>query len=134
MQLFNKLSKIINKYSYNCNYTKNKEISVLTHEQNDETLNKLLDEYKFMKIKTEVDDFDQSCIILFYKNISTLTQQTINFMNEYVNKNKTIIIIAALNFDFNLLIKSINANSIDAVNWSNEKLKNEYYIIIVNKD
>jgi len=145
--IFDKLCKIIDKYSYSCNYDCNykcdKEISILTNETQEKTLNKtqektlnkLFDNYKLMKMRSEVDDFDQSCIIIFYKNIVTLTQQTINFINEYISKNKTIIIIVLVDFDFNLLVKNINATSIDAISWkTNDGKQYESYIVVINKD
>ncbi len=141
--IYDKLCKIIDKYSYNCNYDCNykcdKEISILINEQQFEIpnpeLHKLFDKYKLMKTRSEIDDFDQSCVIIFYKNIITLTQQIINFINEYTSKNKTIIIIVSIDFDFNLLVKNITAASIDAISWkTTEGKQNEYYIVVINKD
>lgn len=136
--MFNKLCKIINKYSYSCNYDCNykcdKEISILVNNKESDILNKLLNNYEMMKIRSEIDDFDMSCIIIFYKTIITLTQQIIDFINEYVSKNKTIVLVVSNDFNFNLLVKNINATSIDAINWNTIDEKKFYYIVVINKD
>ena len=137
--IFDKLCKIINKYSYSCNYDCNykcdKEISILVNNKQSDTINKLLNNYEMMKIRSEIDDFDRSCIIIFYKTIVTITQQIIDFINEYINKNKTIVLVVSNDFNFNLLVKNINATSIDAISCkTNDGKQYEFYIIVVNKD
>jgi len=129
--LFDKLSAIINKYMYGSR----KEISVLGNEK-DKTINMLVKKYNLMKFRSEVDDMDQShIIILMYKNMDTFNHQTMKFINEYINKRKTIIAVVPLNFDFNALVKDTKANSIDAINWKDKNgNKFENYIIVINKD
>ena len=132
LMLFNKLTKLINKYSYGCN----NEINILTNNQYNDVIKELLKKYDTCKIKSEIDDFDQSCIIFFlYENHRLYNEKTIKFINEYINKKKIIILVVSLDFDFDSIVKNSITNSIDAISWKDEngnKYKN--YIIVLNKD
>jgi len=110
-----KLKQLITKYDY-----LNKGTYVIT--QNKELFNGL-----DIKFKSETDDFDGSQII-----ISDHTN--FDFINEYINKKKTIILIVPLKYNFNALIKNVKSNSIDAINWKNQDgTKYKDYIIVINK-
>ena len=130
--LFDKLIKVIDKYNYECA----NEIDILTDNQSDDIIKKLLEKCKFCKIKSEIDDLDQACIILFiYENPEVHNEKTIKFINEYINSKKTIILIVPLKFDFNYIVKNSDANSIDAISWKDKNgNKYERYIIVINKD
>jgi len=130
--LFDKLIKVIDKYNYECA----NEIDILTDNQSDDIIKKLLAKCKFCKIKSEIDDLDQACIIIFiYENPEVHNEKTIKFINEYINTKKTIILIVPLKFDFNYIVKHSNANSIDAISWKDKNgNKFEKYIIVINKD
>lgn len=130
--LFDKLIKVIDKYNYECA----NEIDILTDNQSDDIIKKLLAKCKICKIKSEIDDLDQACIILFiYENPEVHNEKTIKFINEYINTKKTIILIVPLKFDFNYIVKNSNANSIDAISWKDKNgNKFEKYIIVINKD
>lgn len=129
--LFDKLSTIINKYMYSCT----KEISILGNDQ-DQTIDMLIKKYKSMKLRSEIDDLDQSCVIvLMYNKMNEFNHNVMKFVNEYVNKKKTIIAVVQLDFDFDSLVKQTKANSIDAINWKDKNgNKFENYIIVINKD
>ena len=131
--LFDKLTKLIDKYSCECD----NNLDLVTDDRSNDTIKKLLKKYSNCKIKSEIDDFDQSCIILFfYTNPELYNEKTIKFINEYVSIKKTLMLIVPLNFDFNFIVKnSSTANSIDAINWR-DKNGNKYkdYIIIINKN
>ena len=130
--LVDKLAKLIDKY----NYGFNKEISVLTDNQSDENIIKLLKKYELSKIKSHNSNFNQTHIILFsYENHKLYDEKTFKFINEYLNKHKIIILVVPLIFDFDSIVKKSVANSIDAISWKDEhgkKYKN--YIIVLNKD
>jgi len=130
--LFDNLIKVIDKYNYECA----DEIDILTDNQSDDIIKKLLEKCKFCKIKSEVDDLDQACIILFiYENPESHDEKTIRFINEYISTKKTIMLIVPLKFDFNYIVKNSNANSIDAISWKDKNgNKFEKYIIVINKD
>lgn len=116
--LVNKLSQIITKYGRDCN-----EISIIANK------NELLKlENKNVKIRSKSDNFDSTCIIIMSSD------SDYKFINECIDKNKTIIMVNQLNYNFNELVKSINANSIDAISWRNEDgQKHDQYIIVINK-
>lgn len=113
-----KLNQIIAKYSHN------KEISAIS--QNKEMFAAININFKF-----ETDDFDQSDIIIIDQDIDITNYK---FINEYINKNKTIVLIVKLKYKFSDLVKNTDANSIDAINWKNaDGTKYEDYIIVMNK-
>lgn len=129
--LFDKLTKLIDKYNYEC---KN-GVYILTDNKSNDTISKLLGKCKSCEIVSDVDDFDKACIILFmYDNPKLYNEKTIKFINEYINLKKTILLVVSLDFDFNYVVANTNANSIDAISWK-DKSGNKYekYIVVVNK-
>jgi hypothetical protein len=116
--LINKLNQIITKYGHDCD-----EIGIMANK------NELLGlDTKNIKLRLETDNFDSSCIIIMFNN------NNYKFINGYINKGKTIIMINPVNYNFNELVKSINANSIDAISWRNDDgQKHDQYIIVINK-
>jgi len=130
--LFDKITKLVDKYSCACD----NNIDLITDDKENDTVKKLLNQYKNCKIKSEIDDFDQACIIIFYYvNSGLYNEKTIKFINEYVNIKKTLILIVPLNFDFNFVVLNSTANSIDAINWRDKNgHKYKDYIIVINKN
>lgn len=132
------LVKILKKYQFGAK----KEINIVTNNTNNKNdvknANNVIDEikrtYGNVVAKTEIDDFDNSHVIILYKTMNNITLQDINFINEYVDKNKIIICIVPVHFDFNFLVKNIIANSINALSWKENNKKADYYIITIIKD
>jgi hypothetical protein len=129
--LFDKLSDLIDKYSYSCN----KELYILTDDIKNNLVQLLIKNHTTAKIKYETDDFDDACVILIiYNNINTFNNKIIEFINDHIHNRKTIIMVTNLNFDFDNLIKKTKANSIDAISLRDNNKKLDEYIIVINKN
>ena len=121
--MLERLKTLIEQHSYSCP----DKISILSEDLKDQLLTKVHDQYHtpFLKI---TDDFDPFCLIVIkYKSTNGLILQ---FINRQIEKSKKIILIVKKDFDFDSLVKKVNANMIDAI-----ILKNiDEYLIIINKD
>jgi hypothetical protein len=75
----------------------------------------------------------KSNVVLIYKNLLSYDENIVKSINEYIGKNKIVINIVKLNFNFNLLVKEIRANSIDVFSWrGKDGVKLEEYIIVIS--
>ena len=120
--MLDRLRKLINQHILSCS---NKQINIITDDNNNELIRSITKEYRTSKISNLIDDFSQACLIIIkYENPNGII---LNFINNYVTKK--IIMIVEKDFDFNNLVINSKANSIDAI-----ILKNEFhYLIILNK-
>jgi len=119
--MLDRLNKLIKQYTYSC--TTIKKISIITDNKNDQLLQNILKDNKNANISNLTSDFSTICLIIIkYKNTNGVIT---NFINN--NVNKKIILIVEKDFDFDNLIKTSKAHSINAVILKNES---EYFIIV----
>lgn len=136
MEVYNNLDKLIKKYAC-CYEIGEPSIRMLTDDKENKTLKQLQTNYKGTKIGDLVDNYDPINIIIIAYNgkLKQYNANIIKFMNEYIARKKIFMLIVPLEFDFEHLVKSVKANSIDAISWhekNGEKYKD--YIIVVKKD
>lgn len=128
MEEYNKLEKLINKYLYEC---ADKKIQIMTNDPNDESVKLILKNYKDADILNG-EKIKSSCIVILH--YQKFDDKMINFINEHLTKNVIYLAIVPLKFDFNHLIKSIKASSIDADYWRKDGSRYENYIVTIKKD
>lgn len=118
--LSKKLNQLVEKYGHGSQ----QDVSVILQ-------NKLEFNTNF-KVKSEIDDFDQSRIIIIFQEDGDITNY--KFINEYIDRKKTIMLVVSIKFDFDLLVKHIHAHSIDAISWRKDNgVKSDHYIVVINK-
>lgn len=119
--MLSRLKIVISQNLHECN----NKISIFT-DRDDKDLTELAAIYKAQNLK-KLEDFSNitNCLlILKCQNINSLFK----FINEQIEKAK-IILIVKKDFDFNNLVKQVNAYSIDAIILKDEK----EYIIVISK-
>ena len=133
MEVYNKLVPLIEKYGYELDKI---NIRMLTDDKENEILKQIQNNYKNAKLGDLIDDYNPVNIIIVAYN-GKLKQYNVNmikFMNEYIERKKIFMLIVPLEFDFDHLVRSLNANSIDAISWYKNGNKYKDYIIVVKKD
>lgn len=128
MEEYNKLEKLIDKYLYEC---QEKTIKIMTNEPNDELVKLIQKKYKGTQILNK-QKIDKSCIIILH--LQKQDSQMIKFINEYIDKHVIFLAIVPLDFDFDHIIKNVNANSIDADYWRKDGQRYKNYIVTMKKD
>ena len=133
MELYDKLNKTINKICYEDHKV---NIKIFTDEKDNIIINKILNNYKNASISNLVDDIDPvNIFILYYNNgLKRYDDKIMKFINNYIERNKTFILIVNRDFDFDYIVKSIKANSVDAISWYINEKKHKEYIIVIRKD
>jgi hypothetical protein len=119
--MFKRIKTLIDQHTY----SQKKKIGIIT-DKTDEILDYIKKEYGAQKLKL-TDDFDPYCLVIIKnKDINGLI---IEFINKQIKKLKKFILIVKRDFDFSNLVKTCNANSVDAIILKDE---DEYIIVITN--
>lgn len=122
--MFHKLDKILTKYTYN--YKKN--VNILTDNNHI-----IIDDIKKSYEVTLNNPNSDHIIIMIYGN-KKYTDQQIKGINKELKKDKIIILLVHLKFEFDHLVKSVIANNIDVTSFRENGEKCEYYFILLRKD
>jgi len=134
MELYNKLNRLVKQYCYN---VVNINIKILTDEKDSEIINYILKNYKNASISKLVDEYETADIIIIYYNgkVKQYNDKIVKLINEYIERKKVFMLIVTLEFDFDYIVKNVNANSIDAISWHDDNgKKNNEYIIVIKKN
>jgi hypothetical protein len=103
------------------------------------TINVLCDDtniYNNLSTKYDVKNFDKNncpttkCLTIIYIN-EIFENDIINCINILIQNKIKICLIVKLHFDFNKLVKMINTYDIDAISWTENDKKFDYYLIII---
>lgn len=129
--IINKLNIIVDKYNITC-----KKIKLITNQENDTIIKQFMKRNNITKFSTEVDDFDDSCIIVMWnKNITEYNDDKIKFINEYIKLKKTFILLVPVKFNFNNLVMKCKSSSLDAISWRDDQgIKYAEYCIVIKND
>jgi len=119
--MLNKLSLYIKKYSGDSN-----SVNIYTDETKSKIVDKLSKKFKNYKIN-EKTSYTSSVFI--YNKID---QKQIKFINDLLIKNSVVALIVNKDFDFNNLVQTTVASSIDTISWHGGH-KFKYYFVILNK-
>lgn len=128
MEEYNKLEKLINKYLYECD---EKKIQIITNDPNDDLVKLILKNYKEAGILND-QKINHSCLVILHHQ--QFDKKVIDFINQFLTKNVILLAIVPLEFDFDNLIKSVKANSIDADYWRKDGERYKNYIVTIKRD
>lgn len=103
------------------------------------TINLLCDDtniYDNLNTKYDIKKFKKNdCHILKGLTIIYINEifedDIIKCINILILNKIKICLIVKLHFDFNKLVKMINANEIDAISWTENDSKFDYYLIVI---
>ncbi|ARF12387.1 hypothetical protein Klosneuvirus_5_57 [Klosneuvirus KNV1] len=127
MEEYNKLEKLINKYLYECIEDK---IRIITNNPNDDLVKLIFKNYK--AVISNEQKIKESCIVIIH--LQQFDKKLIDYINKHLDNNVIFLAIVPLEFDFDQLIKSAKAHSIDAYYWRKDGRKYKNYIVTIKKD
>lgn len=128
MEEYNKLEKLINKYLYECT---DKKIQIMTSKPDDEIIKMIQKNYKGVDILNG-EKINKSCLVILH--LQKFDKKLLEFINDHIKYNVIFLAIVPLGFDYNNLIKSVKANSIDADYWRKDGERYKNYIVTIKKD
>ncbi|QKF94343.1 hypothetical protein QKU48_gp0885 [Fadolivirus algeromassiliense] len=125
------LNNLLTKYTVDCN-----KIKIITNDENNDNVKQFMKSNNIKKISSEIDDFDDSCIIIiWYKNYNQYDNSKIKFIDEYLKVKKIFILVVPLKFDFHNIVAKCSSSSFDVISWRNEMgEKYPEYVITIKND
>jgi len=113
--MLERLNSLIDQHSYICD----KEINIIQNNNKSELLKEL---EKTRKINNKSSE---SCLSIM--ECLKADKPLFNIINKKIGMSQKMILVVPKNFDFDSLVKNVNANSIDAITIKDTK---DYFIVI----
>lgn len=127
MEEYNKLEKLINKYLFECS---DKKIKIITTKPDNELIKLIQKNYKEVEILNG-NKINSPCLVIILQDIDN---KILDLINQHMKQNVMFLAVVPLEFNFDNLVKSVEANSIDADYWRVNGKKYKSYVITVKWD